>query len=537
MNASFATEQKTAEMLQWNTFMGSSGDDRGYGIAVDGSGNVYVTGQSGGTWGSPINPAAGWIDAFVVKFNGSGVLQWNTFLGGAVSDDFGMSITVDGSGNVYVAGYSYDTWGSPVNAYAGGTFDAFAAKLNSVGELQWNTFLGSSATDFGYGIAVDGSGNVYVTGECGETWGTPVNAYAGGTYDAFAAKLNNNGELQWNTFMGSSDSDHGTSSDHGRSIAVDGSGNVYVAGHSRSSWGSPVNALEGSGDAFAVKLNSSGELQWNTFMGGAFYIPDQGNGIAVDGSGNVYVAGTSYDTWGSPVNAHAGWEDAFAVKLNNTGERQWNTFMGSSEQDAGDGIAVDDSGNVYVAGRSGGTWGSPVNAYVGSCDAFAAKLNSSGERQWNTMMGGEDKDFGKSIVVDNDGIVYIAGFSYLYEWGTPVNAHAGWDNDAFAAKLDESTEIEELDFDLPTELKLSQNYPNPFNALTLIKYTVPHAGHVTLKVYNILGEEIITLINEFQIQGGYEAVFDATTLSSGIYIYELNMGKGYIQKKKMELIR
>ena len=533
LDAGFAVETKTDEMLKWNTFMGSSGGDLGNGIAVDGSGNVYVAGTSGGTWGSPVTPVAGWLDAFVAKFNSSGDLLWNTFLGGAVYDDYGQSIAVDGSGNVYVAGYSDATWGSPVNAYAGGNYDAFAAKLNSSGELQWNTFLGSSVADYGSGIAVDGSGNVYVTGDSRGTWGTPVNAYAGGNYDAFAVKLNNNGELQWNTFIGSS----GT--DYGRSIAVDGSGNVYATGKARYSWGSPVNAHAGSTDAFAVKLNSSGELQWNTFMGSSSYISDDGTGISVDGGGNVYVSGISYDTWGSPVNAHAGWDDAFAVKLNNSGERQWNTFLGSSDNDAGNDIAVDGSGNVFVVGESKATWGSPQNDFTGKDyrDAFTAKLNNSGELQWHTFMGGEDNDYGKSIVVDDDGIVYKAGTTYLYEWGNPINGHAGWGDDAFAAKLEYTTDIEEIDLGLPTEFMLSQNYPNPFNSHTLIKYALPRADHVTLKVYNVLGEEIVTLINEFQIQGTYEIVFDATPLPSGTYLYELNMGDGFIRKKKMELIR
>jgi hypothetical protein len=516
---------------EWNTFMGSSSDDRGYGIAVDGSGNVYVTGRSGASWGSPVNAHAGWVDAFVAKLNNSGVLQWNTFLGGAVYDDFGLGIAVDGSGNVYVAGYSDDAWGSPVNDYAGGNFDAFAAKLNSSGVLQWNTFMGSSVTDVGNGIAVDGSGNVYVTGDSRATWGTPVNAYAGGNYDAFVVKLNSNGGRLWNTFMGSS------GSDYGRGIAVDGSGNVYVTGYARYSWGSPVNAHAGNGDAFTEKLNSNGVRQWNTFMGSSSYISEEGYGITVDGSNNVYVTGMSYATWGAPVNAHAGYDDAFAVKLNSSGGRLWNTFMGSSEDDAGYGIAVDGSGNVVVTGYSDAAWGTPGNAHAGGEDAFAVKLNSSGGRLWNTFMGGSENDAGKGIAVDGSGNAYVAGITYLYEWGTPVNPHSGWGNDAFAVKFDHSSMVGvENDLDLPTEFKLSQNYPNPFNALTIIEYAIPRADHVTLTVYNILGEEVQTLVNEFQTQGNYAVAFDATRLTSGIYFYKLNIRNSYVKIKKMTLI-
>jgi hypothetical protein len=358
-------------VLSWNTFMGGGGWEEGQAIAVDSNGNVYVAGQSPTTWGSPVNPYAGGIDAFVAKLNSSGVRLWNTFMGSSGNtfewedNDFGYGVAVDSSGNVYVTGYSYATWGSPINSHAG-VADVFVGKLNSSGVRQWHTFLGSTENDNGLAIAVDLSGNIYVAGESYATWGTPVNSYAG-DWDAFAAKLNSSGVRQWHTFMGSTDTDNG------RAIAVDLSGNVYVAGESDSIWGTPVNAFAGDSDAFAAKLNSSGVRQWHTFMGGS--LDDYGRAIAIDGSGNVYVAGGSAATWGSPDNPWAGGYDAFAAKLNSIGVRQWNTFMGSISGDYGRAIARDGNGNIYVAGTGSATWGSPVNAYVGGgADVFAAKL-------------------------------------------------------------------------------------------------------------------------------------------------------------------
>ncbi|MBL7164709.1 MAG: sortase [Anaerolineales bacterium] len=366
-------------------------------------------------------------------------LAWNTFLGSSSTDE-GTAIAVDDSGNVYVAGTSYDTWGAPENAHSGGQWnDTFAAKLSGSGVLLWNTFLGPASPSYGASIAVDGGGNVYVAGTSIAAWGAPVNAYLG-SRDAFAAKLNgSSGALIWNTFLGSGDTDQGTG------IAVDGSGNVYVAGGSYATWGTPVNPFAGVGvgdDAFAAKLNSSGALQWHTFMGAEAV--DTGEAIAVDGSGNVYVVGASAATWGTPVNAHTGGFEAFAAKLDSSGVRQWHTFMGSpgsgdwwwwdGERDWGHAIAVDGNGNVYVAGESQSTWGSPVNAFSGedgmNTDAFAAKLNSSGVRQWNTFMGSDGfTDAGHGIAVDGGGNVYLAGESY-----NPST----WGNDAFVAKLEGS---------------------------------------------------------------------------------------------------
>jgi hypothetical protein len=416
-------------VLSWNTFLGGSSDDYGYGIAVDTSGNVYVTGQSYATWGSPVRPYAGSGDAFAAKLNNSGALQWHTFLGGSVNDH-GSGIAVDSSGNVYVTGDSYATWGSPVRPFAGGTFDAFAAKLNNSGALQWNTFLGGSGTDEGNGIAVDASGNVYVAGTSNATWGSPVRPFTEFVYhpDAFAAKLNGSGALQWDTFLG------GSAEDHGLGIAVDTSGNVYVVGESNATWGSPVRPFNGSGyyDAFAAKLNGSGVLQWNTFVGGSS--DDYGQGIAVDASGNVYVTGYSLASWGSPVRFYAGGVDAFAAKLNGSGVLQWNTFLGSSTYDWGNGIAVDTSGNVYVAGYSSATWGSPIRPFGGgSYDAFAAKLNGSGALQWNTFLGGSSDDGGNGIVVDTSGNVYVTGWSRA-TWGSPIRPFAGG-AEAFVAKF------------------------------------------------------------------------------------------------------
>ncbi|MDD8026395.1 MAG: SBBP repeat-containing protein, partial [Acidobacteriota bacterium] len=145
-----------------------------------------------------------------------------------------------------------------------------------------------------------------------------------------------------------------------------------VAGYSTANWGTPKRAYTSSWDAFAAKLDSGGNLTWNTFLGGSG--SDFGNDIAVDGSGNVYVGGYSNATWGSPIRAYTSNYDAFAAKLDSGGNLTWNTFLGGSGIDYGNGIAVDGSGNVYVGGYSNATWGSPIRAYTSDADAFAAKM-------------------------------------------------------------------------------------------------------------------------------------------------------------------
>jgi alpha-tubulin suppressor-like RCC1 family protein len=417
--------------LTWTTFLGGSGADEGWAVAVDGSGNVYVAGQSYASWGSPVRAYGGGnYDAFAAKLDSSGNLIWNTFLGGS-GDDEATGVAVDGSGNVYVSGLSSASWGSPVRAY-GGSYDAFAAKLNSSGNLIWNTFLGGSGDDGGTAMALDGSGNAYVAGVSSASWGSPVRAYSSGNYDAFAAKLDSSGNLIWNTFLG------GIGADEAAGVAVDGSGNAYVAGYSAASWGSPARAFSGNYDAFAAKLDSSGNLIWNTFLGGSGTAV--GNAVAVDGSGNVYVSGLSSASWGSPVLAYGGGVyDAFAVKLGSSGNLIWNTFLGGSGDDEAWGVAVDGSGNVYVSGLSSASWGSPVRAYGGSYDAFAAKLGSSGNLIWNTFLGGSGDDYGYGVAVDGSGNVYVSGLSSA-SWGSPVRAYSSG-YDAFVAKISDAPVI------------------------------------------------------------------------------------------------
>lgn len=211
---------------------------------------------------------------------------------------------------------------------------------------------------------------------------------------------------------------------------MDNGGNVYVAGMSNATWGTPVRAYTGASDAFAAKLDSAGALTWNTFLGGSN--TDFARGIAMDG--NVYVAGTSYATWSSPVRAFTASSDAFVAKLDSTtAALLWNTFLGGGSEDAGLGIGVDDGGDVYVAGSSSATWGNPVLAYTSLRDSFAAKLDSDGVLTWNTFLGGSRHDDGYGIAADSDGNVHVAGTSNA-TWGSPVRGYTSG-RDAFVARI------------------------------------------------------------------------------------------------------
>jgi len=346
-------------------------------------------------------------------------LTWHTFLGGTGKDS-SAGVAVDGSGNSYVVGRSDATWGAPIEAYSGSGFDVFVAKLDADGALIWNTFLGGNMSDdYGYGIAVDGAQNVYVTGES--------------STDAFVAKLGSDGGGIWVKFFGT-----GGGLDEGFAVAVDGDRNVYVAGASDTSWGTPVRNYTTGWDAFVAKLDNSGTLIWHTFLGGSAW--DYGHAIAVEDVDHVYVAGRSYAAWGSPIRAYTSGADAFAAKLNRNGGLTWHTFLGGSGTDYGRAIAVDSYDNAYVAGDSNVSWGAgacatcPIRAHVGNYDAFVVKLDSGGAITWNTFLGGNNVDYGYGIALDESANVYVTGQSRS-SWSIPVRAYHS-NGDAFAARLD-----------------------------------------------------------------------------------------------------
>ena len=466
--------------LSYSTFLGA---DAGLGVAVDNDGNAYVTGRVlrvgfndfTATPGAYQPTSGGSADAFVTKLDPSGTaIIYSTFLGGS-SSDTGYGIAVDATGQVYVAGLTASTdfpvtTGSAQTARGGG-WDAFVTNLSPDGSgLVYSTYLGGTDFDFGSDIVLDAGGNAYVTGRTSSsdfpvTTGAAQTACAGGgsaglCMDAFAAKLNAAGSaLVYSTYLGGT----GRENDLGGGIAVDGSGNAYVSGHTDSTdFPTTPGAFQstyagGLWDAFVTRLDSAGSsLVYSTYLGGIGF--DQAVAIAADGSG-AYVTGRT----ASPVfpagnlqGVSHGWYDAFVTKLDGTGSRLvYSMNLGGSSAEEANGIVVNAAGNAYVTGVTNSTdfpttpgAFQPAHAGGNTQEAFVTKLDATGTALvYSSYLGGTGGEVGFAIAVDPRGNAYLTGETGSPDFpttpGAPRRVFGNLVQEAFVAKIVEGARLEQ----------------------------------------------------------------------------------------------
>ena len=445
--------------IQFTTFLGGSSHEVGAGIAVDASGNSYI----GGTTQSPNFPtttgafrrtgaASNFSDAFVTKLNPAGTaLIYSTFVGG--SDlDLANGIAIDGSGNAYVTGTTkssnFPTTGGafdrslniPPNCprCATDNTDGFAFKLNASGSaLSYSTYLGGTDIDSPRGVAVDGSGNAYVTGETlSVDFPTTAGAFRralAGAYDMFVTKLNPTGTaLTYSTYLG------GSQVDNGEAGSVDSGGNAYALGFSSSTdFPTTPGALDttanGGFDVTLTKLNPAGSAPvYSTYLGGQGF--DTGNDLALDGSGDAYIGGgtgsTDFPTTPGAFDTASDGNDAFVTKLNPAGSAAlYSTALGGGGSDSVNGIIIDTAGNAWLAGSTSSA-DFPVTADAadasfngGATDATIAELSASGSALlYSTFLGGSQSESGMDIGRDSAGSLYVTGLTYSMDFPATTGA-------------------------------------------------------------------------------------------------------------------
>ncbi len=478
-------------ILIYSTYLGGSGIDSSNAIAVAPDNTAFIAGSTYSAnfpTAHPLQANAGGNpdfpnDAFVSKISADGsTLLYSTYLGGS-NRDTANGIAVDNFGNAFVTGTTlspdFPVSTGSFNTECGGdgkcgaTFDngllvtnAFVTELNPAGSaIVYSGFFGENENVNGLAIAVDGNDNAYITGSTSADIPTTVvpgpppfpissgafqTGFGGGSTNAFVAKIGATGSsILYSSYLG------GNTEDVGYGIAVDASATAYVTGLTYSTNFPAVGALQttngGAGDAFVAKVNTAASgaasLAFSTYLGGSGL--DQGNAIALDSTGNIYVAGlTNSATFGfAPAGfqpAYAGEGDAFVAKLSTTGALSYFTYLGGTHADEATGIVVDSSNNVYITGTTASIDFPTAGAVFqpsyggGNTDGFVAKIGPAGTTLvYSSYLGGTNAELAYGIAVDTSGSAYVTGqtCSNDFPLANPLQAVPGGNCDAYIAKV------------------------------------------------------------------------------------------------------
>jgi hypothetical protein len=482
------------------------------GLAVDSSGNALVVGSLYGTgsFGSATLTSAGSYDAFLAKLDASGTVTWADDFGGP-STDQAKAVAVDSTGNVFVTGQFQSTaqFGT-ASLTSGGNFDAFVVKVSPGGVVSWAKGYGSTGVDVGSALAVGSSGAVTVGGAFSNTvdfdpGATDSTLVSNGGTDAFVLRLDGTGKFVWVYGYGGAGNDTasgvavgsqaqvavtggyagpavfgttvlpnlgandifmtqfiggkllpgpfalglGAAQMTSQATAVDAAGDTYIAGSFTGPAGFDPKSAQtvagfGGTDAFVAKYDLTGALLWVKDLGGTGN--DQANALVLDGSGNAYVAGyyQGSATFGTvSLTGTAGATDAFVAKLDPSGNVVWANSGGGAGSNVASAVAVDGSGNVYSAGRFVGTapFGTASLTSAGGttyANAFVVKYSSSGAVLWAKGLGGSLTTVAAGLAVDSSGNALVVGSLYgTGSFGSATLTSAGG-YDAFLAKLDAS---------------------------------------------------------------------------------------------------
>lgn len=466
----------SAGIQQWEarfTGIGGANNDDAYSIGLDASGNVYVGGTSfGGGTG---------LDIMIVKYSSAGNLIWEVrYTNAEARDDELSRMIVDASGNIYAAG---------VSTYLSTQKDFVTLKYNSSGQLQWvKNYSNGSNNDYLTNLFVDAAGAVYVTG---------YSFVPGSSYDFVTIKYNAAGVQQYYHTLNAGGEDVATD------IAVDASGNAYI--------GAYTDAYGTGLDYLTYSLDPAGNFRWLQRYNGPANGEDRPLSILVDPAGNSVITG--YSNQGGTGN------DAVTIKYNSAGTQQWIRTLNVGGDDRVFDMSSDAAGNLYLTGRT--------NAYGTADDFLTCSYSAAGEFRWLMAYNNTAanlNDYAVKILTDNQGNVYVIG------------ASNGGGNDYLTIKYASTTGIEITNNQAPEKFLLSQNYPNPFNPSTNINFSIPVNSFVSLKIYDINGREVSDLVNELLDAGAYNISFDASSLTSGLYFCRIS-ANNFTDTKKMILIK
>lgn len=518
----------------WETNPYGVSYDRTDATITDATGNVYVTGHFYGgniDFGGYVltNAFGAWGNMFIVKYDATGAVLWAESAGG-IYEDGGYSVATDASNNVYVTGYFLSpsiTFGS-TTLINQGNYDMFIVKYDASGIVLWAKSAGRAFDDYGRSVTTDALNNVYITGSfqsANITFDSTIlmnTDTTETTYDMFVVKYDSAGTFLW------AKSAVGDTSEYSRSVSIDPSGNIFVAGNFNSptlAFGSTTLINSGSYDMFVVKYDTAGAVLWANSAGGGGI--DYGNSTATDPYGNVYISGVFASptiTIGTTTLTNSGAFNMYLAKYDSSGTVLWAKKAGGTGTDSGHDVATDALGNSYVAGFFTSptlVFGSTTLTNLGGSDIFIVKYDTTGTALWAKSAGDFDEDYGISVATHTSN-VYLTGYfrSPSIDFANTLINEGG--DDVFLAKIAESG-IGITETNGSSDVLI---FPNPFNFQTTIVFSEMQTN-IEIKIIDVLGKEIKTMNYT-----GKQITIEKGEMNQGIYFIQIsNEEKNIINKK------
>jgi len=435
--------------------------------------------------GDTESAGAGSFDIGVIKTDENGVTVWAKTYGG-LSEDRGQSIQLTTDGGYIIAGTTL--------SYGNGWYDIWLIKIDSEGNELWSKTFGGTSWDWGYYVEQTTDGGYIITG-CKDPGIYSI-------WDIYLIKTDSEGNTLWTKTFG------GDSYDVGHCVKQTSDGGYIITGYTYS-YGA------GSSDMWLIKTDGNGNLEWDNTFGDT----EPEHGYSVIQSGDEYVVTGYTKSYGE------GDYDVWLVKTDNEGNEIWNKTYGGPEDDRSFAIQYTSDDNFVVAGFTD-SFG------AGNYDMWLLKIDNAGDTLWTKTIGDDNLNRARSVVQTTDGGYILAGDTYIYEQG---------EYNYYLVKIDPETGVG-FEENFEPQLFDLTNYPNPFSGSTVISYELTESLEIILKIYNISGQEIRTLVNKNQPAGKHSVVWDGkdnsgNAVGSGIYFYKLKINNKPISTKKIMLLK
>jgi hypothetical protein len=459
----------------WTKTFGGSNIDIGHSVQETFDGGFIITGYT-----RSFGTASG-RNVWLIKTDLSGNELWNNTFGGN-DDDEGYSVQQTSDSGYVITGYT--------KSFGAGSNDVFLIKTNSSGNEEWSSTFGGSQDDEGYSVEQTADDEYIVAGV--------TSSYGSGSRDVWLIKVDSTGNEVWNKTFG------GFSSDGAWSVQQTVDKGYIITGWTFS------NGLGYLGNVFLVKADSSGNEEWSKAFGGT----DVDRGYFVE-----QTIDSGYIITGYTSSFGAGLDDMLLIKTDKSGNEEWNKTFGGTGRDYGYSVQQTTNRGYIITGYT-------LSYGAGGDDVWVVKTDINGNEEWNNTYGGVYSDVGYSIKETSDGGYIITGHTLSYGSGL---------HDVWLIRIGSNVTEKETQLSI-SSYALYQNFPNPFNPSTTINYQIPELSFVIIKVYDVLGNEIATLVNEEKPAGKYAVDFIANNLPSGVYLYRLKAGE-FVSAKKMIILK